>query len=229
MKSIKKLMRGDMSLAKSFWLFAAVGTAAIILFFYAWDAVQLVLVLFAPSVNIFRMMYVSTAIQTFATAVFIAIVPIAIWRSARNYEGSRSWGVLAKGGVLVFSLILMLSTAGRLYVSGIVARRDDTKDIADPARNSINAASSLKRDARFPYTGFWQVSCDPKDVGITIEGENRVLKQPYRLEFCGEQGCGLRGYSKIVGDPEFRIIDLNTIEFEASTALRYPTTYHRCG
>jgi hypothetical protein len=229
MDSIKKLMRGDISLAKTFWLYAVAWTAAIILFFYAWSAVQLALVFFAPAVNVFHMIYISAAFQTIATAAFIGIVPISIWRSARNYEGHWSWNVLAKSGVLVCCLFLSLNTAGILYVSGISALRNDAKDIADPARNSRNAASSLKRDGKFPYTGFWQVNCDPNDVGITIEGESRVFKQPYRLEFCGERGCGLRSYNKIVGDPEFRIIDPNTIEFEVSSALAAATIYHRCG
>jgi hypothetical protein len=123
----------------------------------------------------------------------------------------------------------LLNSAGRVYVTGIIALGDDAKDIADPKRNSLNASKSLKRDARFPYTGFWQVQCDPNNIGITIEGETRLFKKPYRLEFCGEQGCGLRGYGKIVDDPEFRIIDINTIEFEASRALITPVIYHRCG
>jgi hypothetical protein len=229
MESIKKLMRGDFSLTKTFWLFAVLGTAAIMLFFYAWSAVQLALVFFAPAANIFHMIYISAALQTLATAAFLAIVPISIWRSSRNYEGHWAWSVLAKGGVLVCALFLSLNTAGILYVSGISALRNDTKDIADPTRNSMNAARSLKRDEKFPYTGFWQVKCDPNDVGITIEGERRLLKQPYRLEFCGERGCGLRSHNKIVDDPEFRIIDLNTIEFEVSSALAAATIYHRCG
>ena len=229
MESIKKLMRGDFSLTKTFWLFAVLGAAAIMLFFYAWSAVQLALVFFAPAANIFHMIYISAALQTLATAAFLAIAPISIWRSSRNYEGHWAWSVLAKGGVLVCALFLSLNTAGILYVSGISALRNDTKDIADPTRNSMNAARSLKRDEKFPYTGFWQVKCDPNDVGITIEGERRLLKQPYRLEFCGERGCGLRSYNKIVDDPEFRIIDLNTIEFEVSSALAAATIYHRCG
>ena len=229
MNLIKKLLRGEMSLAKTFWLFGALATAAIIFVFYAWDMVQLVLVVVRGPTNFHKNLYISTAISVLATLAFIAIVPIAIWRSARNYDGPRAWTVLAKLGVLIFAIILLLNSALRVYVGGIVALSDDAKDIADPKRNSKNASISLKRDARFPYTGFWQVKCDPNDIGITIEGENRLLKQPYRLEFCGEQGCGLRGYGKIVNDPEFRIIDINTIEFEASRALVSPVIYHRCG
>lgn len=92
----------------------------------------------------------------------------------------------------------------------------------------IYAATRLERNRSLPLIGFWQTTCDPKGAGITIERETRWLKL-YRLNFYWVYGCQLRGYSKIVGDPEFRIIDLNTIEFEASAALRYPTTYHRCG
>jgi hypothetical protein len=229
MTLIRRLLRGEVSLPKAFWLFGALGTAAIIFVFYVWTVVQLVLVVVRPPANFYTMLYISTAMQVLATAAFVAIVPIAIWRSARNYGGRRLWAVLAKLGVLMFTAILLLNSAGTLYISGMMALQDDAKDIADPKRNSMNAPRSLKRDARFPYTGFWQVKCDPNDIGITIEGENRLVKKPYRLEFCGELNCGLRGYSTIVNDPEFRIIDINTIEFEASRALITPTIYQRCG
>jgi hypothetical protein len=229
MNLIKKLLRGEMSLAKTFWLFGALGTAAIVFVFYAWDLVQLVLLLVRPPDNFFRRMYISTALNLVVTIAFLAVLALSIWRSARRYEGSRSWTVLAKLGVLIFALILLSNTAARVYVGGIVALGDDSKDIADPNRTSLNASKSLKRDDRFPYTGFWQVKCDPSNVGITIEGEWRLFKKPYRLEFCGAQGCGLRGYGKIVDDPEFHVIDINTIEFEASPALVSPVLYHRCG
>jgi hypothetical protein len=229
MSLIRRLFHGEVVLPRAFWLFGALGTAAIIFLFYAWDVVQLVLVIVRPPENFHRNLYVSTAMQVLATAAFIAIVPIAIWRSARNYEGRRSWAVLAKLGVIVFALILLMNSAAKVYLSAIVALGDDAKDIADPKRNSMNAPRSLKRDARFPYTGFWQVKCDPNDIGITIEGETRLFKKPYRLEFCGEQGCMLRSYGRILSDPEFRIIDTDTIEFEASRALVTPTIYHRCG
>src|ERR1700686_3136717 len=118
---ISKLLRGDLSLPKTFWLFGALGAAAIIFGFYAWDVVQLVLVVVRPPENFHRNLYVSTAMQALATAAFIAIVPISIWRSARNYEGRRSWAVLAKLGVVVFALILLINSAARVYVSAIVA------------------------------------------------------------------------------------------------------------
>jgi hypothetical protein len=226
---IKKLLRGEMSLAKTFWLFGALTTVAIIFVFYAWDMVQLVLVVARGPTNFHRNLYLSTAINLLATLAFIAIVPIAIWRSARNYEGPRAWNALAKLGILILATILLLNSAVRVYIGGIIALSDSSTDIADPNRNSFNASKSLKRDARFPYTGFWQVNCDPNEIGITIEGETRLFKKAYRLEFCGQQSCGLRGYGKIVDDPEFRIIDANTIEFEASRALVTPVIYHRCG
>jgi hypothetical protein len=226
---IRKLLRGEVSLPRTFWLFGALGTAGIIFVFYAWDIIQLLLVIVRPPENVFRRMYISTALNVLVTIAFLAILTLSIWRSARRYEGPRSWTVLAKLGVLIFALILLSNTAARVYVGGIIALGDDSKDIADPNRNSLNASKSLKRDDRFPYTGFWQVKCDPSNVGITIEGERRLFKKPYRLEFCGEQGCGLRGYGKIVEDPEFHIIDNNTIEFEPSRALVSPVIYHRCG
>lgn len=229
MKLIKKLLRGDVSLSKTFWLFGALGTAVIVFVFYAWDLVQLVLVFVRPPDNFFRRMYISTALNALVTIAFLAILTLSVWRSAGRYEGPRSWSVLAKLGVLIFAMILLSNTAARVYVGGIIALGDDSKDIADPNRTSLNASKSLKRDDRFPYTGFWQVKCGPSNVGITIEGETRLFKKPYRLEFCGEQGCGLRGYNRIVNDSEFRIIDINTIEFEASQALVSAMTYHRCG
>jgi hypothetical protein len=225
----KRLLRGNVSLVKVFWLFGALGTAAIVFGFYAWDIVQLALIVVRGPTNFHRTLYVSTAVQVLATAAFIAIVPISIWRSARDYEGRPAWRALAKLGALMFVVILLLNAAGRIYVTGVIAMGDGAKDIADPKRNSVNASTSVKHDVRYPYTGFWQVKCDPNDVGITIEGETRLLKKSYRLEFCGEQGCVLRSYGKIVDDPEFRIIDNDTIEFQASQALAAATIYHRCG
>jgi hypothetical protein len=151
MNLIRRLLRGEVALPRAFWIFGALGTAAIIFLFYAWDMVQLVrVVVFGPPAHMFRQVYVSTTLQVIATGAFLLIVPIAIWRSAGNYEGRRSWAVLAKLGVIVFAVILLINSAARIYISSIVALGDNAKDIADPKRNSLNAPSSLKRDARFP-------------------------------------------------------------------------------
>jgi hypothetical protein len=152
MKSLKKLLRGEVSLPKVLWLFAVLGAVAIFLLFYVWDRTQLILVLVRPAESSFRMMYISTAINVLATVAFVAIVPVSIWRSARNYTGRRSWAVLAKVGVVVLAVILSLSSAARLSVIGIIAYGQiDPKGLAEFARKTSGRRPQGGRPGQFPY------------------------------------------------------------------------------
>jgi hypothetical protein len=165
------------------------------------------------------------------TLGFIATLPIAFWRATATALAKKRGPLITKLGASACALAVVLvfaATGEFVVVMSWLYGFADPYDSHDQSRTSSNASTSVSREPSFPLTGFWQPSCDKEDVGIAIERESRWLKL-YRFEFCGPLGCQFRSESTIVGDPEYRVIDFNTIEFEASTAIRYTTIYHRCG
>jgi hypothetical protein len=157
-------------------------------------------------------------------------IPILIWAGATKATVADGAFLKSKVGATVYALAatIILCAAGEFAHVMSWFNSLDSQDSHDPRRTSTNAATRLERHSSLPLIGFWQTTCDPNGPGITIERETRWLTL-YRFDFCSVHGCGLRSYSKIVSDPEFRVIDLNTIEFEPSAVQRYRTIYHRCG
>ena len=221
-----------------FWKYILWGVAIILGFWLTWNPLQMIL----EVIDFFKTgalgggvpvhdIHVLWRNTLYVVAVCVTVtVPVLIWRGATKAAVADGVFLRSKVGATVYALAaaIIFAVAGEYAHVMSWLYTTDLQDPHDPHLTSANAATRLERDPSLPLIGFWQTTCDPNGAGIAIERETRWLKL-YRLEFCWVRGCGLRGHSKIVGDPEFRIIDLNTIEFEASAALRYPAIYHRCG
>jgi hypothetical protein len=236
LNSLWMLRRGELPLEKAFWAYAVGGYAAIFLgaalVTYAFGAIVLFGALGGgslPSNAQFLVIFtVVLALQIVASGVFIFFVPIGVWRSASRDEGGRPiWRALAKTFVVALAVLLACNV-----VTAVTAARNAFEGAGgastDPKRTSRTAGKSLKPNPEYPYTGFWQAGvCDPDNIGITLEGAKRWGKPTYRVDFCGLYGCQFRSYNSVVHDPEFKIIDKNTLEFEGAETVN--KTYRQCG
>ena len=77
MNNIKKVWRGNLPLSMTFWAFGVGGYIA------------LVVLMLAPLVIVNVLGYA-------LSLAYVIFIPVAIWRSAGKYDGSRLWPVLAK-------------------------------------------------------------------------------------------------------------------------------------
>jgi hypothetical protein len=150
---------------------------------------------------------------------------IGVWRSVATVLGKTRTPAVARAGATIFALVAMLIILSAGELASIASWRYglDISDTYDSKRTSDNASLSLKPTSKFPFTGFWKQDCD-LEVGVAIEKESRWLNS-YHFENCGTSGCGFWKVSSIVNDPQYRVIDQNTIEFED---MAKPTLYHRC-
>jgi hypothetical protein len=156
-------------------------------------------------------------ISLFALGAFVyqIAVSLGIWRSARQYSGPKVWAVLARIAV-VFSF-------ASLAMSIVIAVQLFLQDSHDSSRSSTNVAATLSRNPAYPLTGFWKSDCH-ENFGLAIE----PVAQPktYSVSFCGPGGCfkpgTYRPSTTIAGDPDYRVVDENTIEVKGRDGfLRY--------
>jgi hypothetical protein len=148
---------------------------------------------------------------------------IGIWRSVATTLETHTFVARAGATVCALAALIIILSVGELTSIASWRYDLDISDTYDSQRTSENASLSLKPSARFPLTGFWKQQCD-QEVGVAIEEESRWLKS-YRIELCGTSRCGFWKVSSVVHDPQYRVIDHDTIEFED---LAKPTLYHRC-
>jgi hypothetical protein len=94
----------------------------------------------------------------------------------------------------------------------------------DKGKDSSNIGRFLKADPEYPLIGFWKVECK-NSYGIAID---KAVDGFYSISFCGPGGCfqpgSWRPNSQLINDPEYRIIDSNTIEIKQQGG----PPYHRC-
>lgn len=83
---IKELWYGDISLAKTFWLF---GVLVGILFNFAFKFIE-----FGSAFFIF-LLFVAL------NYTYLVFIFVAIWRSANKYKGPKAWAILAKIIVII--------------------------------------------------------------------------------------------------------------------------------
>jgi hypothetical protein len=161
----------------------------------------------APGAAVF--VTVLLALGAFAYQIAISV---AIWRSAGHYSGPKTWAVLARGAVLLSFVSLALSA--------VFAVQLFSQDSHDSSRSSANVAATLSRGAEYPFTGFWKGDCR-EDFGLAIESSGQPSS--YSVSFCGPGGCfkpgAYRPNTTISGDPEYRVVDENTIEVKTQNGF----------
>ncbi len=90
---------------------------------------------------------------------------------------------------------------------------------------SKNVLEILEEDAQYPFIGFWRTDCS-HNRGLII---NKVGNGLYSVSFCGPKGSfkpgTYRPNTPLAGDPNYRIIDNDTIMVKGRSGFQ---TYHRC-
>jgi hypothetical protein len=94
MDLIKALWRGDLSLAKTFWLF---GCCVNLLLNLAFGY----LIVFNPEVILTPPGFVTFWVLFGVQLVYFPFIYVSIWRSANKYQGPQVWAILAKFMVIV--------------------------------------------------------------------------------------------------------------------------------
>lgn len=108
--NLKALWRGEIGLAKTFWLYGVAGSLLLFLLvlvleetnpWFLYEGFE------EPGLGL-QLLYVAAARGYYLWSFFIYI---AIWRSASNYKGLRDWVFVAKilVSLSMFGLLLMLA------------------------------------------------------------------------------------------------------------------------
>jgi len=90
---------------------------------------------------------------------------------------------------------------------------------------SRNVLEILEKDDRYPFIGFWKTNCSHQR-GLII---NKAGNGLYSVSFCGPKGSfkpgTYRPNTPLTGDPNYKIIDNDTIKVKTRSGFH---TYHRC-
>jgi hypothetical protein len=209
-EALRRIWRGEIPLVRAFWLW---GVAALTLITMGAHFLLIPVVLAAPSAALFV-----TVLLAIGAIGYQFAVSLGIWRSAGRYVGPKAWALLARGAV-VLSFVSLALTA-------VVAVQLYSQDSHDSSRSSANVASTLSRTAAYPLTGFWKNDC-AENFGLAIESASE--SNLYSVSFCGPGGCfkpgTYRPNTTISGDPEYRVVDENTIEVNGKPGF---SKYVRC-
>jgi hypothetical protein len=99
---------------------------------------------------------------------------------------------------------------------------------------AANAAADADREAekaavptaQHPYAGFWKSDDCSDRFGLAISPAGQGM---YAVSFCGPGGCfkpgTYRPNTKLVGDPNYRVLDKDTIEVRGALGF---SKYVRC-
>ncbi|HPG00817.1 MAG TPA: hypothetical protein PLE77_12175 [Kiritimatiellia bacterium] len=206
MKRIAQLWRGEVKLWKTFWIF---GIVVPVLFSIASALMQVFFVrLWKPSIVVFALGGIAISV------VYTVYILVAIWRSAGKHAGIKVWAWCAR--VYVIACI---------SVTAYVTYSAFSEDRNDRERNSYNIESIIQADDAYPYIGFWKGDCG-NNFGLAIEKAEDGL---YSVSFSGPGGGFMPGkyrpHTLLTNDPNYRIVDANTIEVQGAGGF---TTYVRC-
>lgn len=193
---IKAWWRGQLGLARVFWLHTAVAAFAVLIlgsaifpFHQARGALLGALVIAALFIP------------------FAVIQSVGVWRSAGSYAGPKVWAFSARAVVvLAATLAVFIGLSGAASIPTL---------LRGFKRNSHTVAATIVRDGGHPFAGFWKSSCT-QDFGFAVEPASAGT---YSVVFCGPGGCfppgTYRPDTTLVGDPAYRIVDANTIEIQS--------------
>jgi len=105
MRAIGRLWRGEIGLARTFWIYGVVVCA--------------ILSQFAFRLNIVRpprraWIDVAAPAVTFVSGVYLLFVAVAVWRSAGRYQGAAVWPILAKLSIVAVVAVMLAHTGAQL-------------------------------------------------------------------------------------------------------------------
>jgi hypothetical protein len=207
---MKNIWHGRYGLAFTFWL----------LWFLPAVLFGLILMpVIYPLVYLGRAMGTDLALKvtyTYFLLVFLynLLMYISVSKSAARYQGQRIWPAMANI-IVIASLILNIS---------FIAYIGMTEKI-DYGRYIGNIKSLITPDPDYPFIGFWKEDCGD-NFGLSIEKAGNGM---YSVSLCGPGGCFkpdiFRPNTSIENDPDYRIIDENTIEIKTGDGFK---PFQRC-
>jgi hypothetical protein len=105
MRTIGRLWRGEIGLARTFWIYGVVVSA--------------VLSQIAFRLNIIRpprsaWIDIAAPAVTIISGVYLLFAAVAVWRSASRYRGQAVWPILAKLSVVAVVAVMLAHTGAQL-------------------------------------------------------------------------------------------------------------------
>ena len=172
---IRKLWRGEYSLAKSYWLFSVLAGA---LLGAPISAIEQLPIASLANVWVYGLIYLGI----YGAYVFIAAV--GVWRAASNYSNGALWKYLAKFHSAITILII---AGGVIYL----AQQMTTKGLESSAPtyslfNCQNVAAKTEEDCNRALSGAvrFDVNKDKSEVIIVFTDPNTSQQSMMRLEKC---------------------------------------------
>lgn len=195
MPLLTQFWRGQIPLAKTFWLGWAVpviGGNLLISLAAWWLMSNLGLVVFY-------------AVVALIVAYGIAAV-IPVWRSATVYSGGKGLKYGARGIASVASAIQVVAVGAVVFT--LVSIKLGFDPTHDPER--IAEKTAIPSESH-PYGGFWK--SDPTDnFGLAIAPAEDKL---YSVSFCGPGGCfkpgTYRPNTSLIGDDDYQVVSADVL------------------
>ena len=215
---LRRFWHGEVSLIQAFWLYGVVGILLLeVISRYLFERALL-----SGGVGVSGILFLTFLLLTINIA-YLVVVAVGVWRSALQYSGHRTWSYLARGAVVLVSLLNASVVYGVGY--GIYVSRHISQEWDDPGKNSCNIADFLAATPEYPLVGFWKSDCSD-NFGLAIAPVSGGL---YSVSFCGPGGCfkpgTYRPNSRLIDDSSYKIIDNDTIEVLGQDGF---SQYYRC-
>ena len=105
MRGFGRLWRGQVGLARTFWLYGVVASAILSQLAFRLNVIR-------PP----RSAWIDIAARavTFISGVYLLFIAVAIWRSADRYPGPAVWPILAKLSVVAVVAVMLAHTGAQL-------------------------------------------------------------------------------------------------------------------
>jgi hypothetical protein len=129
---IVRLWRGEIGLARAYWVWLSLVVAT-------------VLIIFNTILQVFYDLTGSSFIIALKVAfglIAVFFMMVSIWRSARNYEGPRPWRVLARTACVLFGIFAVIN------LGGLLAEVPFFKATNDPRMLDVMIKSHLSNQAQ---------------------------------------------------------------------------------
>ncbi len=107
MELLRQLWRGNISLARTFWLYYF----GVAILFKVGDKILTDGLFSSMTVLDYLIIYLIIGIQV----IYFVFILIAVWRSATKYKGSVVWAALAKLGVIIGTINLISQIQSVIY------------------------------------------------------------------------------------------------------------------
>lgn len=203
---MQRLIKGHLGLATTFWGLGVVGWILCVFVL----ALSLAFVFQLTSLNL-TVWIGLIGVLLGGYWLFAVIAVFSIWRSADRYTGNRVWSLLAKVFSFTPALFILVLFA---FQAIPLSHNSNTREIVP----------NLQPTEEMPYVGFWKPNrFMPHGIAIAPAQDGF-----YSVSFCGPGGCFKPGKwrpnTKLVNDPQYRIIDIDTIQILGKSEVN---TYHR--